>query len=166
MIDSGAGCLGSMVDLPGRAVEVPGGLVPLLPLASIHRQLDGVAVGPVKGLVPVQEGLDPIVPGGNLRQALHRVAQRGGVDHGVLAGLQPLDVDAEDLLGLRAVVDLEPRLLGGVLREHDQDPAVERRRALLRSEPDPELRSRPFQRQGRGGWKRPGRRTTGHRCEQ
>ena len=81
----------------------------------------------MEGLVPVQEGLDAVSPGGNVRQAGHRVSLGGRPDDRILAGLQPLDVDPEDLLGLRAVVDLEPGLIAGVLREHHQEPAVDRR---------------------------------------
>ena len=85
-------------DLAGRAVEVAGRLVPLLPLAAVHRQLDDVPVGAVEGLVPVQQGLDAVVPGGTA-EALERVSEGRLVDHGLLTRGQAVNVDAEDLLG-------------------------------------------------------------------
>ena len=145
-------------DLSRRAVEVPRRLVPLLSFAAVHGQLDRVPVGAVKRLVLVKESLDAILAGGNLRQRFDRIAQRAGVDDGILAGLQSLDVDAEDLLGFRAVADLEPGLLGGVLGKHDQNPAVQRRLALGWVEVDANLKAGGLVFIGKtwAGGKRPG----------
>ena len=78
-------------------------------------------------LVLVQEGLNPVFPGGQLAQALDRVADRLGINNGVLFGLEPIDVDAKDLLGLGAFIDLEPRFFLVVRREHEHEPPIERR---------------------------------------
>ena len=128
-------------DLPRRAVEVAGRLVPLLSLAAVHGQLDDVPVGSVERLVLVQQGLDPVSPGGNLAQALDRIAQRRRVDHGLLAGREPSTSMPKICWVFGAVVDLEPRLFLGIGREHDQQPAVERRLAELGPEADTDLDS-------------------------
>ena len=130
---AGAGLDG---DLPGRAVEVAGRPVPVLPFAAIHRELDDVPVGAVERLVLVQEGLDAVLAGRDEPEALERVSECLLVDHGLLTGRQALDVDAEDLLGPGILGDLESRfavLLGG---EHHQQPAVERLVAQLGPEAD------------------------------
>ena len=99
-------------------------------------------VGAVEGLVPVQQGLDPVLAGRDQPQALERVAQGLLVDDGLLPGREALDVDAEDLLGPGILVDLEPRLVLGVGGEHHQQPAVERLVALLAPEADRERAAR------------------------
>ncbi len=108
----------------------------MLPFATVHGQLHGVPVGAVERLVPVQEGLDPIATGRDLAQALDRVSQSLLVDHGLVIGRQGVDVDAEDLLGLRAVVDLEPRLTFVVGGEHHEQSAIDRRLGQVPAEAD------------------------------
>ena len=56
-------------DLFRRRVEVAGSLVPLLAFAAIHRQLDDVAVGAPERLVAMQERLDAVRAGGEIREA-------------------------------------------------------------------------------------------------
>ncbi len=51
-----------------------------------------------------------------------------------MLGLQSLDVDSKNLLGLEAVVDLKSRLSLGISREHHQHAAIERGGAALLSE--------------------------------
>ena len=119
-----------------RGVEVAGGAIPLLALAPVHRQLHGVAVRAVERLVPMEHGLHGVLPGGEVLDAVPRIAQDARVDGGRLARLQAVDVDAEHELGLRALADLEARLLGGVVRDEEQDPPVEGLPAQLRPEVD------------------------------
>ncbi len=85
-----------------------------------------MTVGAVERLILVQHGLDPVLAGRDLSQALDGVAQRLLIDHGVLIGRQAVDVDPEDLLGLRPVVDLEPRLSLVVGGEQYEQPAIDR----------------------------------------
>ncbi len=75
-------------DLLRRAVQVARCLVPLLSLAAVHGQLDDGPHLAVKRLVLVQQGLNPVLAGGNLAQALDRITQRGSIDDGLLSGLR------------------------------------------------------------------------------
>src|ERR1035441_9192574 len=69
-------------DLLGRAVQVAWREVPVLSFASIHRQLDRVAIGAVERLVAVQHGLHVVLPRFQVREAAHRVAKRVFVHSG------------------------------------------------------------------------------------
>ena len=101
-----------------RAIEVARRAAPLLALAAIHRQLDGVAGGQAERLVLVQQRLHRVLAGRQLAQRLERVAEHAGVERPLVARLQPLDVDAEDLRRRQARgAHLEPRLAGAVLRQ-------------------------------------------------
>ncbi len=128
-------------DLFGRAVEVAGRPVPVLPFAAIHGELDDVPVGAVERLVLVQQSLDAVLAGRHEPEALEGVSQCLLIDHGFLSRRQAVNVDAEDLLGPGILGDLEPRLallLGG---EHHQQPAVERHLAQLAPEADRDARA-------------------------
>ena len=93
---------------------MPGATIPLLALAAIHRQLDDVTVGAMKRLVLVQQRLHAVRAGRHVREALDAGSRaRRRRSRRSSPGCQPVDVDAEDLLRLRAVVDLEPRLFAG-----------------------------------------------------
>ena len=83
-----------------------------------------------------KQGLNPVLAGRDLAQALERITQRRGIDDGLLSGCEAVNVDAEDLLGLGAFGDLEPRFFLLVGREHDEQPAVERRLGELGPEAD------------------------------
>ena len=126
-------------DLPRRAVEIARRGVPALALAAVHGQLDRVAVRPVEGLVPVEKGLDVVLAGGHLGQAAQRIAEGGRVDDRFGPRLEAVDIDAEDKLRRRAVVDLEPGLGGVARRKEQQHPAVDRGGRPLRGEGDGEL---------------------------
>ena len=107
-------------------VEVAGLPVPHLALAAVGRQLHDVAVGALVGLVAVQERLHPVLAGRHVGQAADRVAERPAVHGDRLARRPAVDVHAECQLAVRTVHDLEAGLRGVVLREHEDEPAVER----------------------------------------
>ena len=87
----------------------------------------------MKRLVLVQERLNPVLAGRQVAQALDRVADRLRINGGVLFGLEAVDVDAKDLLGLGAFIDLEPRFFLIIRRQDDQQPSVERSLRELRA---------------------------------
>ena len=121
---------GSIVICTRRAVEIARRAVPLLPLAAIHRQLDDVAVGAAERLVAVEQRLHAVA-----RRAARRAG--GAPDSrgprrrwSRLARLPAVDVDAEDLLRLRAGLDLEARLAPvSVEISSSRRPSTGRRRA-------------------------------------
>src|SRR5690348_15929482 len=121
----------------------------MLSLSAIHRQLHSMPVGPFECLVLMQQRLNPVSPGGNLSQAFPRIAKDGAVNKSLLPRLQVLNVNPENLLGLRAVIDLRPRLLRTVSRDHKQNAAIEGGWAEFRRkrnpEPQPALRLPPLQ---------------------
>ena len=93
-----------------------------------------MAVGAVKRLVALEQGLDLVRTGGDLREAHGGIAQDVGREHGLLAGLPAVDLDAEDLLAVETdVADLESRLLALVRREEQEDAAVERAGDVVRA---------------------------------
>src|SRR5215813_3851860 len=105
-------------DLSRFAVEIAGSQVPMLPFSAIHRQLHRMPVRPFEGLVLMQQRLNPVSPGGNFSQAFSRIAEDRAINKSLLSRLQPVNVNAEDLLSLRAVIDLHPGLLRTVGRDH------------------------------------------------
>ena len=109
-----------------RTVEVAGCFVPLLAFAAVHRQLDDVSVAAVEGLIKVNQCLNTIMARGEETQALERVTRSRGIDDHLLIGPKAVHIDAEDLLRLWAVADLEARLVLGIRGKHDEQPAVER----------------------------------------
>src|SRR6266545_765884 len=129
------------LDLSRLAVEIAGSQVPMLPLSTIHRQLHRMPVGPFEGLVLMQQRLNPVGSGGDLPQTFSRIAEDGAVNKSLLPRLQALNVNPENLLSLRAVVDLRPRLLRTVGRDHKQNAAVEGGGAEFRRKRNPEPQS-------------------------
>ena len=107
------------------AVEIAGGLVPLATLAAIHRELERVSVRPADHLVALKYGLDSVGPGRKLAEALERISEDPAVDHGLMARPQGVDVDAEGLLGLRAVEHLVSRFVLFVRGDDQDQPAVD-----------------------------------------
>ena len=127
-------------DFPGRRVEVAGRLVPLLPFAAVHRQLHGVAVRALEGLVLVQERLDRVGAGGYVRERFAREPEHTPIECGVGPGCPAVDVDAERLLRPRPVDDLCPRFGAVVARDHQDQASVHRRLRQLRGEGDENAR--------------------------
>jgi len=58
-----------------RAVEVARLAAPLLPFPPVRRQLDGVAVGAVEGLVAVEQRLDPVAALRQAREVPNRIPE-------------------------------------------------------------------------------------------
>jgi hypothetical protein len=85
-----------------------------------------VAIGASEGLVPVEECLHGVGPRAERAQRLQRVAENRPVDDRGRSRGQAVDVEAEDLLRLRAVGDLEARLRGLVGGEEQQHTAGDR----------------------------------------
>ncbi len=131
------------MDAFGDAVEIAGLGIPVLAFAFVHGELDGVAVGAVEGGVFVEDGLNPIVAGGEIAETGDGVAESVVGDDGVLAGGEGVNVHAENLLGF--CFDFEDlvaglRVVGG--GDDDVDAAVERGGAEVRVERDGEARLR------------------------
>ena len=124
----------------GLAVEIAWLAVPLLTFAAVGRKLEDAAVGQMERLVDVKQGLNPVFAGFYVGKAAPRIAEGSMVNDGRSAGRQPIDIKAEDLLGGRAVADLEARLLV-VIRRNQQEQATIKRGAG------------PFGRKGHGKFK-------------
>jgi hypothetical protein len=107
-------------------VVIAGRPIPALALAAVHGQLDHMAVAAVKGLVAVEQRLHVVLTGWNFPEAAERVAKGGGVQPHLRTRLRPLNIHAEDLLGLVEVADLEARLVRRVGGQHYQQAAVHR----------------------------------------
>ena len=114
------------VDLDRLGIEIARSEIPVLAFAAVRRQLHRSAIGAVEGLVDVEHGLHVVVARGHVVERADRVAGGLAGDGDRLTGGQCIDGGAEDHLRARAVIDLHPRLLGGVGREQQQYPAVER----------------------------------------
>ena len=128
-----------------RAVEIAGSLVPLLAFAAIHGELERVAVAAVKRLVKMNQCLNAVMPGAEA-DAGFRAGNPAPTNRRrpPASGAKIVHIEAEDLLGLGAVIDLEPRLVLGIGGEHDEQPTVERRFADLALEADANLDARVF----------------------
>src|SRR5688572_7693427 len=63
-------------DFLRSAVEIAGRAVPLLPLATVHRQLDCMPIGSLKSFITMQQSLHPVVPWLQFRETLDRVTER------------------------------------------------------------------------------------------
>src|SRR5262249_31786125 len=74
------------------AVEIAGSPVPMLPFSAIHWQLHRMPVGPFEGFILMQQRLNPVGSGGNLSQALPRIAEDGAINKSLLPRLQALKV--------------------------------------------------------------------------
>ena len=112
-------------DRLGGGDQVPRLAVPLLSLTPVGRELDGVAIGAVVGLIPVQKRLNPVLPGRDILQAADRVAEGPAVHQHRISRRPPLDVHPERQLAVRSVHDLEARLGRVILGEHEDQPAVQ-----------------------------------------
>ena len=97
----------------------------MLSFAAIRRQLHGLAVRPVKGLINVQHRLNRVVAGRHVLQARPRIALRVVADRKRLTGLPRVHCYTENHLRLKAVVDLHARLFARIVREQKQQPAVQ-----------------------------------------
>src|SRR5688572_10430746 len=62
-------------DFLRSAVEIAGRAVPLLPFATIHRQLDCMPIGSLKSFITMQQSLHPVVPRLQFRETLDRVTE-------------------------------------------------------------------------------------------
>ncbi len=118
------------VDPQGAGIEVAGFQVPLLPFAHLWRQLDGRAVGAMEGLVAVQHRLDGVVAWGQGGEAPHGPAIGVVADHHTTAGAKAVDVasEYERRAQGRFEFDLQARLGGGLGRDDQHHPAVDRGR--------------------------------------
>src|SRR5580704_12520311 len=133
---------GINVDLLWLAVKIPGLLVPLLTLASLRRQLDGMAIGQMIGLVDVQQGLHVVITRGNATEAQRGISNRSLIDNRRFAGSEAVHVDSEKLLRIGFVSDLKTRLLIAVGRQQDVEAPVQRLLVLLRCKRDFEAKFR------------------------
>ena len=119
-------------DLARRRVEIARRLAPLLPLAAVHRELHDVPVGAPERLVPVEERLDLVRPRRDRRETFDGIPEHVARDDEGRARLPSVGVDAEDLLRPQdRVAHLRARLGGLVLREDEEQAAVERFPALV-----------------------------------
>ena len=106
----------------------------MLAFAFVHGELDGVAVGAMERGVFAEDGLDPVIAGGDLAEIGGGVAESVVVDEGGLAGGEGVNVGAENLLRVDFdFEDLVARLgvVGG--GDDDVDAAVERSGAEIGS---------------------------------
>ena len=118
------------VHLDWLAVKVAGLGLPVLALALVGRQFDGVPVAQMKGLVNIEHALDVILAGGKIGQASCGIAKGRSVDDHWGTGGKGIDVGAERLLRLRQFLfDLEARLVAVVGRDQQQYVAIDRRAA-------------------------------------
>jgi hypothetical protein len=114
------------LDPPWRAVEIAGLPVPLLSLTPVRRQLHHPAVRAPERFVTVEEHLNPVPPGWSVGEAGPGVPEGARIHRPQPSRGPGIHVDSEDQLGLPDVGDLEPRLGGAVVRQQEQQPAVER----------------------------------------
>lgn len=109
------------------AVQIPRRDIPMLPLASIHREFDGMAIGAMKGFVAVQDCLNIVFAGRDVAEVAGWIAVGivVGDDNG-LARSEPVDVNPEHQLCVDGKTDLHARLLRWIGREQDKDPPIQR----------------------------------------
>jgi len=110
----------------------------VLSFAHVGMQLDGFAVAAMEGFVLVEHDLDGVFAGGNVFEAADGIAVCGGVNDSWGGGLPAVDIEAEDHLGARRVVDLIAGLVAGVGGEQEKEPSVEGLRAEFFGEGDGE----------------------------
>ena len=99
-----------------------------------------MAVGAVKSFVAMEDGLNVILTGLEVCEALDGIAEHGVVDQCGLAGTERIDSAAEDDLRGRRVVDLHTRFFGRISGEDEQNASIERRSAARGWEADFETR--------------------------
>ena len=73
----------------------------MLAFALIHVELDGVAVGAMKGFVAIEDDLHVVFAGFYVVEKADGVTEGGVVDGGGLAGFEIVNVEAEDHLSAR-----------------------------------------------------------------
>jgi hypothetical protein len=100
--------------------------IPMLALALVWRQPDGLARGQMKLLVHVEDCLNKIITGVEVSQGATRVSKSLCVEDDGFARRQVLDVDAEALRGLVGVVELHARLRLVRLRKDENQVSVQR----------------------------------------
>src|SRR6185312_14598278 len=94
------------VHFPDVAVQVAAGEVEELHAAVAHVHPDRVAIAAMKLLIDVHHRFHVVIAG-RQRGELHRIARRGIVDHGRMAGRQLVEIHAENCRPARR--DHEPR---------------------------------------------------------
>ena len=85
----------------------------------MKQPIDGMAIGAVKGFVPVEQGLHLVGGGRDVVRTFDRITRHRGVESNRGAGCEALDVDPEDLDRLHPRSNLESGLglvPGGVER--------------------------------------------------
>ncbi len=107
----------------------------MLAFAFVGRKFQDATVTQMKCFVDVEKSLDPVVAGGKLGQAFDWISESRRIDDRRSAGREAVDIDAKDLLRRGCVdVDLEARFLIIILRNQQQDVAVEGRDAHIFAE--------------------------------
>ncbi len=102
----------------------------MLTFALIHVQLHGFSIGAVKCLVLIEQGLHDVFARRDVFQARSWITQGGGVNERRLARLPMIHRQSKNDLRARRVVDLHSWFLARVSRQKQQEPAVQRLRAL------------------------------------
>ena len=87
----------------------------MLAFALIHVEFDGVTVGAMERFIAIEHYLHEIFAGRNVVEIADRITEGGIVDDRGLAGLQLIDIDAEDHLRRRREANLHARLGTGVI---------------------------------------------------
>jgi hypothetical protein len=87
--------------------------------------LNDVAVGPEEGGVDVEDGLDVILSGRQIPDAVKREAESQFVDNRRLAGLEPFDIHPKKRLGRPPADGGMPRLILEIVRKKEKDTAVQ-----------------------------------------
>ena len=75
----------------------------------------------------MKKRLDAIAAGRDVVDAVDGPAAHAAIENRFFSWCEAVDVDAERDLGRRPVGNLEARLAARIVREHEQQPAVERR---------------------------------------
>src|SRR5208337_1808271 len=127
-------------NLAWRGIEVAWRKVPVLAFAPIHRKLDRVAIGAMKGLVAVQDGLNVIFPGRNVPQIANWITEGGLVNDDRLAGAHRFHIHPEHHLSTGRFADLHAGFRGRVIGEKKKQAAVDGLLAASFRERDGEAR--------------------------
>ena len=112
---------------PDLAVEVAGRDLKDLTLPLVRVELDGMPVRPVERRVDVEQPLDEVVAGADVRQPGDRITESRGADGGPPGRLPSLDVRPEErrrTVLLSVLAELEARLGLPFLRDHHEDATV------------------------------------------